>query len=295
MPNEDIELVSITLSDIKMDEKDMRCAPTKKFENGSCIPLNVLVEMAKAYNIDNPNNSIKLSSTHETVNPDKYKRYLLKQFKQKITKCENQRCWTKQPFMQKLDEQIKNDLQHETFKPKGPEGKFTWLNTTNIDEVIEQYELKYPNFKYLGAVPIDFDKLSAYGIKDLNFAKLVEQGKTKIGIVFNTDPHYKSGQHWISLYADLEKGECYFFDSYGNPPEKEIQVLMKRIARYIKSTGKEPIMDYNKMQHQKGNNACGMYSITFILRMLRGDGFENINKERITDAEVNECRNFHFT
>jgi len=292
--DDNLELVSIRSSDIKMDDKNTKCAPTKKFENGSCIPLKVLVEMAKAYNLDNPDNKIKLSTTHETVNPDKYKRYLINQFKQKLNKCTNQQCWTKQPFMKRLSEGVTKELQNETFRPKSPNGKFAWLNTTNIDQVIEQYEKKYTEFKYLGAVPIDFDELSVYGIKNLNFKEMTNNGKTKFGIVFNTDPHYKSGQHWISLYADLVKGECYFFDSYGVSPEKEIQVFMKRIARYIKSTGKEPIMDHNRMQHQKGSVDCGVYSIAFILRMLRGDSFDNINEIRVPDSEINECRNYYF-
>ena len=28
----------------------------------------------------------------------------------------------------------------ETFRPKGPEGKFEWLSTTHINKVMEQYE-----------------------------------------------------------------------------------------------------------------------------------------------------------
>ena len=290
------ELLSIRSSEIKpIDENDMKCAPTKKFENGSCIPLNVLVDMANAYNKDNPNNKIELSTTYETVTPDKYKRYLVQQFKKKLTKCTNQQCWTSQSFMKHLSEKTKNDLKKETFRPKGPEGKFTWLNTNNIDQVMAQYETKYPDYKFLGAVPIDFDELEDYGIRNLNFKKVMDDGKSKLGIIFNTDPHYKSGQHWIAMFADLKKGVCYFFDSYGLPPEKEVRKLMNRIANFIVSTGKTPVMDHNRMQHQGGNNACGLYSLNFILRMLRGDEFEIFNKKRITDKEVNECRQVYFT
>ena len=125
---------SITSSDIKpLNEKDTRCAPNQKFENGSCIPLHILVEMAKAYNKDNPGNEIKLSSTHETVNPEKYKRYLVKQFKNKLIKqCNNQKCWTKQGFIENLQDKIKKELKEDVFRPKGPNGKFEWLNTSNI-------------------------------------------------------------------------------------------------------------------------------------------------------------------
>ena len=33
-----------------------------------------------------------------------------------------------------------------------------WLSNVDIDIVIKQYESKYPSFKFLGTVPIDFRK-----------------------------------------------------------------------------------------------------------------------------------------
>lgn len=279
---------------ISVNEKDMKCAPTKKFEDGSCIPLNVLVSMAEAYNKTHPNDQIPLSTRHETLNP-KYKRYLVKQFKKKLSgKCDNQQCWTKQSFMKNLNEKIQEELKNDTFRPKGPNGQFTWLNTINIDDVMKQYEEKYPDFAFLGAVPIDFNEIASYGIKSLNFKELIDKGTNRLGIIFNTDPHNKSGQHWISMFADLAKGECYYFDSYGMAPEKEVRAFMNRISKFIKSTGKEPIVDYNRMQHQKEGSECGVYSIAFILRLLRGDPFKIFQEKRISDEEINECRKQYF-
>jgi hypothetical protein len=284
------------ISETSVNEKDMRCAPTKKFENGSCIPLNVLVKMAEAYNKDNPSDTIPLSTKYETLNP-KYKLYLVKQFKKKLKgKCDNnQQCWTKQGFMKNLDKEVQEELKKKTFRPKGPNGRFTWLNTVNIDEVMGQNEDKYPDFKFLGAVPIDFDDLPYYGIKNLKFGEMVKKGKSKLGIIFNTDRHDQPGQHWIAMYTDLIKGQCYYFDSYGIAPEKEVRALMNRISKYIKSTGKEANVNYNKMQHQKKGSECGVYSIAFILRLLRGDDFKVFQEKRISDEEINECRKVYFT
>lgn len=290
----DNQIINATAS--PANEKDMKCAPTKTFNNGSCIPLNILVEMAIAYNKDYPKDQIELSTRHETLYPDKYKLYLVKQFKKKLgNKCSDQQCWTKQAFVKNIKEKMKEELQKETFRPKGPSGKFTWLNTLNIDDVMNQYEGQYKDFKYLGAVPIDFDSIPSYGIKDLSFKDLEASGKKRLGIVFNTDPHYKSGEHWISMFADLEKGQCYYFDSYGIPPEKEVRVLMGRISKYIKSKGKEPIVDYNKTQHQKKGTECGVYSMAFILRMLKGESLNDIQKTRVPDDEINKCRKKYFT
>ena len=69
------------------------------------------------------------------------------------------------------------DLLENTFRPDGPEGKFEWLNTIHINDVMSQYEKKYNDFKFFGAVPIDFDDLPFLGIKDINFNELYDAGK----------------------------------------------------------------------------------------------------------------------
>ena len=74
---------------------------------------------------------------------------------------------------------------------------------------MEQYEKKYNDFKFFGAVPIDFDELPFLGIKDINFDELYNSGK-KLGFVFNLDEHWQSGSHWVALYSDLEKIKYIF-------------------------------------------------------------------------------------
>ena len=51
----------------------------------------------------------------------------------------------------------------------------------------------------------------------------INKGKTKIGVIFNTHPHYKSGEHWISLFINVKKGEIFFFDSAGSRVPKKIE------------------------------------------------------------------------
>jgi len=293
-----MDLVSINSSDIKLTKKDRRCAPSKKLTNGSCIPLNILIEMAKAFNIDNKNDQIKLySRTVETLKPAKYKKYLIKSFQSKLKNCDNQICWTKQSFLNRLSDKMKKEIKENIFRPKGPNGKFTWLNTSNIENVMKQYELTYPDFLFLGAVPIDFYEFDRFGIKNLDFqTDLIDKNKTKIGIVFNLDEHWQEGSHWTSMYSDFNKGVVYYFDSYGTSPETRILNFMNKISKFLyKKNNKIPIVDYNKFQHQKGNNACGLYSMNFILRLLNGTSFEELTTKRISDESVNECREFYFT
>ena len=62
----------------------------------------------------------------------------------------------------------------------------------------------------------------------------LDKGKTKIGLVFNTDPHYKDGSHWIALFIDIKKKFIYFFDSNGNFVPKRIEKFVKRVQKQAK-------------------------------------------------------------
>ena len=254
--------------------------------------------MAEAYNETDKKNPIKLSSTLETLNPRKYKRYLIKEFNTRLSNvCNDQRCWIRQSFINKMNNQDIYTIKKKIFRPKGPNGKTTWLNTFNIDDVMKQYEDKYSDFKFFGAVPIDFDSLSEIEISsDYDFKKLINNGKHKIGVVFNLDESWKPGSHWVACYSDLKKGTVYFFDSYGYNPEKRIRKLLRSIARYIKDVEKKhPVVNYNKVRHQYDNYDCGVYSINFIQRLLDGETFENITQNKTIDNKMRENREVYFT
>lgn len=279
------------------NENDKTCAPNMTFENGSCYALGTLVLIATMYNKNNPSSQIKLDRNYETIHPHKYKRYLVKKLQEKLgNKCNDQKCWLEQDFMKSVSEKNREEIEKLTFRPDGPEGKFEWLSTVNIDDVMEQYEKKYLDFKYLGTVPMDFDDLPVLGIKNLNFDNLYKKGKKRLGIIFNLDEHNKSGSHWVSMFVDLEKGQIYYFDSYGVRPEKRVRKLMKRINDYLVNIRKiTPDINYNSIRHQYKNSECGVYSINFIVRSLRGESFKSISESKIPDEKINKCRARYFT
>lgn len=286
------------ISEPQIKDTDKVCAPNKIFENGSCYTLQSLISISEAYNKDNSDNIIKLNKSYETLHPHKYKKYLVKELKKRLdNKCESQLCWSKQNFIKNLSEIDKEEIEKYTFRPEGPEGKFEWLNTVNIDEVMEQYEKKNPEFEFLGAVPMDFDDLKVLGIKDLDFDKLIKEGKTKLGIVFNLDEHWKPGSHWVAMYTDLKKGQIYYFDSYGTRPEQRVRKFMNRINRFCEiGLGiKDSDVDFNRIRHQFKNSECGVYSINFIVRMLKGKSFKEICESKIPDEKINKCRAKYFT
>jgi len=291
---DDSDISSVNSSEIHFnDPKDKRCAPGNSFENGSCITLHSLIKLANAYNRDN-SDKIKLYDGYENKNPTKYKRYLLKSFKKKVYKCKNQRCWLEQGYTRNLTNSDKDKILDNTYRPDGPTGRFEWLNTIHIDQMMGQYENVYTEFKFLGAVPMDFDELPNLGIKNLNFNELEKEGIYKLGIVFNLDEHYKSGSHWVGLFADLKNGIVRYLDSYGISPDERVVILVNRMLKYMKKKGINATYEFNKIRHQFKGSECGVYSTNFIIRMLRGDTFEQICNDKTSDDKINRCRNRYF-
>ena len=288
----------IDVEDVKpKDISATKCAPHLEFENGSCIPLELLIEMAKSYNKfhdKDESKQIKLDSKLDTLYPDDYKKFLLLEFKKRFDG--DQKDWINSKYLELMSEEHKDHLENKVFRPDGPQGRFDWLSTIDINQVLYQYEEKYPDFKFLGAVPMDFMDLDYLPFKKLNFKELESGGIKRIGVIFNTDKSTGRGKHWISLFADLTKGQIYYSDSMGTRQPKEVNEFMKQIEKYLTEIKKMTDLDirYNKTQHQKGNSECGVYSINFILRLLKGKTFDHLTRKRLTDNQVNKCRIKYF-
>lgn len=301
----DQEISSVRSSEIKpQDDNDKKCAPALEFGDGSCMPVEVMAKLAVAYNeaVDEKKvrgEPIKLHQRMEVLNPNKYKRYLVREFQNRLENvCDNQQCWVKQDFTKRIGKEMKQYLTKYTFRASGPnrsngQGQFKWLNTFNIQDAMKQYEHKYKDFRFLGAVPKDFQKLNLE-ISNVNFDELKANGVTKIGAIFNLDDSRNSGSHWTSSFIDIDKGIISYSDSYGFSPEKEFRDFLRKAAKYCKQNGIEPEIKYNKRRHQRGSSECGVFSMNFIIRMLGGESFEDIHKKRINDSEVNRCREVYF-
>ena len=179
---------------------------------------------------------------------------------------------------------------------KWKENKNEWLNTLDIEAVMEQYEKKYNNFIFIGPVPIDFDhKLHpGYAINELcniNLKKLFDNGKTKIGVIFNLDPHDKPGSHWVSMFADFDKeNKVYYFDSYGYKEPEEVTKLMKRLKEQADALNKLTTLHTNNIRHQLKNSECGVYSMNFIIQLLKGKSFKNVTENIINDDKMEKNR-----
>jgi hypothetical protein len=278
-----------------------QCAPNIKNDGISCLSLEKLIKIVNAYN-----DNAKKNNKNQIIIKNN-KKYLIKELTSRLKDvCKSQVCWLNLNFVKLLNDK---DIQEYTFRPVGPRDVRDWLSTLDIDNIINQYYKIYFDFIFFGAIPIDFDDLPQLGIKDLDFNKLINDKKTKIGIVFNLDEHYKSGSHWVALYADIDPNKdnyIYYFDSYGIPPEKRIKILIDRIYNFC-SNNKQSFKkqnggklnkivkyEYNNIRHQFKGSECGVYSINFILRLLKGEKFKDITTNITTDDEISKCRQVYF-
>lgn len=260
-----------------------KCAPGVKYDKvlNTCFSEEKLKLYVKEYNKYNPKNKIPLLN-------DKQKLYRGLQSKLLPLCGNNEACYVDQQFID--DPELIN-----TFKPKKPKGKYDWLSTLDIFKVLKQYEIKYPNFEFIGAVPIDFD----YIYKDICKFNLADFLKKKdcVGIVFNTDPSTASGEHWISMFIDFrETGneQINFFDSVGEKPPKEVMSLIKRLKKQSMDIGRKATVKVNTIKHQRKNTECGVYSINFIVSQLLGYSFEEVVKNKIDDDNMNKRRDAFF-
>ena len=203
-----------------------------------------------------------------------------------------------------LTQEEKKKLEESAFRPKMPHewksNMSTWLSDEDIRLVMKQYEEAYPEFKFLEVSPIDFSAPDPYK-KDghtcvvdsfchLSLDELRKSGKTKIGAIFNLDPHYKGGSHWVGLFIDLDLHEINYFDSYGIAPPQQIARFMRSLTLQDKTLK----LQSNGRRFQYKDSECGVYSMVFVLSMLTGQKFRTFVKHPISDDTVQEFRKFLF-
>lgn len=178
--------------------------------------------------------------------------------------CSYEECWKDLHFIDKIkDKKLKEKIRFFTFKPKfyNHGDKNGRLDTNDINNVMNQYDLKYKHFHYLGTFPCDF-----YLYKKINFKKL--QIYKYIGIVCNLDTSDKPGSHWTSLFIDNVKRKIYYFDSTGYKPNKYIKNFIKMYLKSCSPYTNKFLVYVNKHKHQIESNECGVYAIYFLVKKL---------------------------
>ena len=257
-----------------------KCSFFINYDGISCLPIDKLLFIVNIYNLKNINNKIIIDNTY--INDKKYITNLL------IDKLgEDQLDWIN--ILDNKD--IKNYYTY--FLPIISDNKYVWLNTININEVLKRYEIVYPCFKFLGAVPCD------HNFQYFKIDNLIKNGKTKFAIIYNTDDSKGPGQHWVAIYCNIDTNEIFYYDSTGNKPQEEFKLMINNIKKQLINLNNNKnniIYKYNKNKHQYKGSECGVFSIFFIIRCLKNQNIDDIfnNLMNIKDDEVNKIRDLIF-
>jgi hypothetical protein len=258
-----------------------------------------IYDLISKYNQEHPQNLIKPSH-----NPKADYQKLLK-----ATQCKNDICLAKQPLdPQKVAKHL---------RPKRPrewkQNPHTWLNNFDINAVMAPYEKAYPDFAFLGVVPVNFStrdestgKCITKDLCEFNIYDYFAQGKRRFGMIINLDLHTGPGTHWVALYwcmdPSLPFGAIYF-DSGGSLPHKFVHKFIEKVRQDVIDLNISetfPVF-YNKKQYQKGNTECGMFSTIFLIKCIEMNTQKPLNLvkqdldvARFSDDRVWEYRKILF-
>ena len=273
-----------------------KCAPVEDDNKYSCMDDDIIIDVAKAMNKKmNANINLKDSpcDIHKQICDN------LQKMKQK----EESGLLDLHAIIKELPADKLKRLK-ESFRPEQPdewEKNFnTWLTTDDINKVMKQYEVDDKAFKYIGAIPMDFGECEFKNeLCNFNLNKYLNEGKTKIAIVFNTDDHDESGEHWISMYIDckgvnMRKPCIYFFDSVGEKEPEEIAEFVEKVKEQGDKNGIVFTYFCNDIPHQSGSTECGIYSLHFLTYMTEGGNFKNYITNKKSDEYMEKFRNIFF-
>ena len=256
----------------------MNCAPANKSKDHTCYSRDQLIKIASSLN-QKKNAGISLK---------KSKNALWESIRKTLFPvCTTEWCW-----LDHIDTDKK--MKEETFRPAMPvewvKNKYEWLSTTDIQDVMVQYEKEYDNFRFFGPVPVDCPKDIYCELTDLDIKGLKSKGVDYIGVVFNLDRHDQSGSHWVALYINIPKSLITYYDSTASEPPEDIKYFINMVGIKL---GKH-VYECNKKRHQYGGSECGMYSMNFLIESLKGKTLMDIENKVITDREVNLLRNYLY-
>jgi hypothetical protein len=269
------------------------CAPNVEIsEHWTCFDRKELEEIALAFNIYIQKNRVcgknKCAPRKLIDIRSKTKQELWHSIYRRLAKiCRYEYCWIDQSFIQQIqDPSLREKIKYFTFKPKSTRKRNSWLSTTDINAVMQQYQEVDASFKFLGALPSDF-----YTQVQVRYGDVYKY--KRVGIVFNLDRHDQPGSHWVAFMIDNTKQTIEYFDSAARPPNAYIKGFIGKLTKEGPGLSQYTYLE-NKIVHQKENNECGVYAIYFLVQRLYGKDFKTVSTNVINDFQMNLFRDNIF-
>jgi hypothetical protein len=279
---------------LKKEFERVKCGPVQD-NYFTCYDNDMLHKLRDGWNVRHPESRIETNDPKEvwTALKDRMKGM-----------CRNEACWMKR--IMDADPAVFN-----AFAPEAPDSwsrdPDRWLNSDDIENVMKQYEDKFPAFEFLGPSPSDYNARKVAGtcvweeLCNFSLKTYLDSGTRKIGVVFNTDPHTEDGSHWVSMFINIapdndDSSYIFFFDSTGYRPQKEIREFINTVTAQGRALGIRFKYYENRKQHQKLNTECGMYSLFMIVNLIEGTRSpeEFMRGDRIPDRHMLEFRKEYF-
>lgn len=280
-------------SQTRKTRKKLACS-TDNNNDFTCYTKDSLIKLRTLWNSRHPDDLIKSNDS----------RVIWESLRKRLSNvCDTEACWLRQKF---IDEKTAKALLRYTFAPEAPpswsKNPDEWLTSVDIERVMHQYEKRYPCFEFIGPSPIDYNEHIEYGqcvweeLCKLDLRHLINRGKFKLGVIFNLDPHYKPGSHWVSLFVNMKRNYIFYFDSTGEPAPKQVKLLVKTITEQAAALGIQLDFIENDRVHQKQDNECGMYSLYAIVSQLKDirSPHSFLRGGEITDKSMHQLRSRYF-
>ncbi len=274
----------------------------------SCLTVNALHDIVHAYNNSRPDKKIEMGKRRK---PAEIWEDLSSRMRDELGDVPEHKWLNSAVIQEGMDSKKKADLAKTHFRPEAREElkkiPTYWLESDDIDRALAQYLYKYPDFKFYGSLPLNFDDRDEKGecinsdICDFKLKDLIKQKYKYIGVVFNWGVMTRDGRqvggaaHWVSLFVNIPKGTIGYMDSYGMPPMKYIYDFMVRIRAEGKALGIPLKIRINRKRHQFSETECGTYAVDSIIQQLEGKSFDEVSSKVIKDVKTNLKRNNLFS
>ena len=207
------------------------------------------------------------------------------------------------------------------FKTEGPRNSTHLLSNFNIDGVLQEWAVTFPEFYNYNFNMMDFEVVGGSlartdvagileGRESQNLGKmggLIQRPCNTFGCVLNTDVSTGHGKHWVAVFGDCRgEGEwtVEYFNSAGNaPPGPVTRWLENSAARLMEyrmahprkfGVGEVTSIPLTDIRHQDSQTECGLYTLYYIRRRLEGAPLSEFRSARIPDNAMVEFRKHIF-
>ena len=157
------------------------------------------------------------------------------------------------------------------------------VRSQKLHDWVQKEKLNKPKF-YKNVPMSNFDLLDWCKYLKIPIKNVLSRDQTvphqhKLALfIYNLEPHYMSGNHWVTTY--VRNGTINYFDSFGMPPFQEL-------VNHAKEKNLTLLHQNGQIQNLY-TTACGYYCLYFLNEMHKGVDYFHLLQVFDTDTKENE-------